>query len=147
MDEKKHVFDDINEDNLNPFVNDIFVLYERKYYREEKIYIIDEVKKVSLYKFRTRKEMILKLNPKSCQLILYIIACIADRSDVVYINRQRYIEGAGISAKTFERCMSEVIRKKIVAHYVGKRNTYWINPDYFYAGNRLIKYPDNITKI
>ena len=134
-------------DEVNPLVDDTFILYERKYYRDDKLYLIDEVQKLSLYNFRKRKAFIFALTPKSCQMVLIIIASVRDRSDIIYLNKQSYIEQAGISERTFERCIKELMHFKLIKHYTGKRNTYWVNPSFFYAGNRLKKYPDNIIKL
>jgi hypothetical protein len=139
-----------DEDGFNPFVYDDkyhFVLVKKTIWRADKQYMIDYANKLTLYNFRHRKNTIDNMSPNACKMFLKILTLVQDRRDVIYINKEDYIKDTNCSARTFERALFELIEKNIIKYYRGRKHRFWINPAFFFAGNRLNKYPDNITKI
>ena len=130
----------------NPFIDDL-ELYQQNFYRENKLYLIDKANKITLYEIRRKKDIIEKLPAEIVKMWFVIIAATQDRADTVYLNKDSYCKSAKISNKTFYKCINELTELKIIQRHKGKASTYWINPAFFYAGNRLKSFPDNITKI
>jgi hypothetical protein len=130
----------------NPYIDDLELL-QKNFWKDDKLYFIDVSNKVTLYEFRAKKEMLLSLNAEVVKMMMVIVASIQDRIDSVYLNKDTYCKKAKIGNKMFYKCIDKLVEIKAIERHKGKASTYWINPAFFFAGNRLNKYPDNITKI
>ncbi|HMT02786.1 MAG TPA: hypothetical protein PKD00_05670 [Burkholderiales bacterium] len=72
-------------------------------------------------------------------LYLWFIYVLTPGKDYVYLNRKLYMEESGISSiNTIKTALSGLIDNKIIA--ISPVKDYYINPLYFYSGNRVKKY-------
>lgn len=65
--------------------------------------------------------------------------------DYQKFNKSAYMKETGISINTVKKGLDELIRYAFIAES-GEKGTYWINPQLFFCGDRLKKFPDK-TKV
>lgn len=84
-----------------------------------------------------------KLSPRSKELLLWIMYQIPNAQEFIWINKKMYMEESNItSIDTYKKCIKELVINDFLTPTI-KLDVYWINPDKFFKGNRLEKYPDN----
>lgn len=104
---------------------------------------IEYYPQVKWNKTTTHKQGILTLEPISIKVLMWISMSLQYNHDIIYINRKRVMEECNLSKPTVVKAMTELQTKGFII-YSGIRSLYWINPEYFFAGNRIKKYSENI---
>lgn len=98
-------------------------------------------------RFYTNPEKRLLMNaisPQSKELFLWIIYTIEKSKDYIWINKERYMEELDISSiNTYKKSIDELTRYGVI-HITTIKDTYWINPEFFFKGSRIDKYPNKI---
>lgn len=85
-----------------------------------------------------------RLNTAAQSLFLWIVYELISGKDYVIVNKERYMKEGGItSVNTYKKGISDLVKEKFIALSL-RKNVFWINPEYFFCGNRMAKYPDNI---
>jgi hypothetical protein len=81
------------------------------------------------------------------ELLLYLIHSIDGKSDVIWIDRAKYMKINNIkSVNTFKDAIADAAKHGYIqAHTDSRRfkDVYWINPHYMFKGDRVRKYPHN----
>lgn len=150
---------EINEElmGLNPFLGSLYiavnrVTFEKQYERDkdgvwlpvEKELEVDESCKVYLDK--EKRINMISLSARAKDLLLWIIYESKNSSEWIWINKSRYMEEGRVSSiNTYKSALVELIR---TGYLLGSviRDVYWINPKYFFNGNRVNKFTDNIHR-
>lgn len=101
---------------------------------------------VKLYVTSERRLIISKLSTASKELFLWIMLEVDAGKDALWINKERFMLENNTSLNTYKKGMDELIRYAFLAYTV-VREVYWINPDFFFRGDRVSKYPNNIKHI
>lgn len=93
-----------------------------------------------------RLEMI-KLGPRAKDLLLWLIYEVEPNCDYIWINKWRYMEESRITTyNTYNNALNELIEVGYLARCARPANTFFINPHYFFNGNRAKNFPDNVVK-
>lgn len=80
------------------------------------------------------------------ELLLWIMDELEYGKDYLWINKGRYMEEMNIkSVNTYKEALNELIRYCFLATTVIK-DVYWINPDFFFKGDRVKMYPNNLEQ-
>ena len=98
-----------------------------------------------IYITADRRLIISKLSSAGKELYLWILYEIESSKDYLWINKNRYMLENTTSLNTFKKALDELIRYALLAYTVVKE-VYWINPDFFFKGDRVSKYPKNVKK-
>lgn len=96
-----------------------------------------------LYVTAERRKLVSSLSTSAKELYLWIMYEVDASEDALWINRDRFMEENNTSLNTYKKAIEELIRYAFVAYTVVK-DVYWINPDFFFRGDRIKKYPKNI---
>lgn len=88
-----------------------------------------------------RKHVMEKLKPTAAKLYLWLIYDIDYALDYHQINKKRCMEEVGISLNTYKAAVIELKKAAIITETVEK-DIYWINPSFFFKGDRIKKYPE-----
>lgn len=92
----------------------------------------------------TRRKDIVKLTNRAQGLLMWIFFEIKAGKDFLWINKERYMEENEIgSLNTYKSAVNELVMTKYLSKTI-KPDTYWINPHYFFLGDRLKAFPDKI---
>lgn len=140
---------------LNPFLNSLKievnkVTFEKQFQRDkdgiwlpvEKELEIDKSCKVYLNK--EKRLSVLSLSPRAKDLLMWIIYETEVSSEWVWINKKRYMSESGVSSvNTYKGALVELIKSGYILGSVIK-NTFWINPDRFFNGNRVSVFSKNV---
>jgi hypothetical protein len=99
-----------------------------------------------LYVTAERRLIVAKLSPAAKELFLWVMLELDSGKDALWINKDRFMEENNTSLNTFKKAIDELIRYAFLAYTV-VREVYWINPDFFFKGDRISKYPKNIKHL
>ena len=95
-----------------------------------------------VYASSERRKLVSSLSPCAKELYLWLLYEIKYGQDALWINKERFMEENTTSLNTYKKAIEELIRYAFIAYTVVK-DVYWINPDFFFKGDRLKKYPNN----
>ncbi len=104
----------------------------------------EKVSSTRIYHCEDCKAFVYNLSDKAQRLYLFILYNIKTGKDYIQINDESYMAKNSIkSINTFRGARDELIRYNFILPTVYK-SVFWINPNMFFNGNRLKKYPKNI---
>lgn len=115
-------------------------------------YLVEADKYCRVYTTPARRKIIFNLSPKARDLYLYIIYTMNDNYEHVNLSYCKFNEfhkecGAerDASPRGFRESIKELVQNNIIDVKQYKSESYWISPHYFFPGNRLEKYPENVV--
>jgi hypothetical protein len=80
------------------------------------------------------------LTGRAKELYLWVMYELDKNEDFVWINVQRYMEECNVSSMTTYRDTVKDLQKSLIISPTTIKDVYWINPLFFFNGNRLEKY-------
>lgn len=95
-----------------------------------------------IYTAPSKRLWLFKQKPRSQSLMLWIIYAIDYSKDYIWINKKRYMEESGTSLNTTKAAIEDLIKAGVITKTIIK-DVYWINPKFFFKGDRVKKYPNN----
>jgi hypothetical protein len=95
----------------------------------------ERVEKTCVYKTPEFYNLIPTLKSSSKDLLLFIVVNLGWGKDLIRLDRDRFREWTGGSVQTFYNAVGELVDCGVITRYKGA--DYWINPMYFFKGNRL----------
>lgn len=93
-----------------------------------------------------RRIIVSNLSPAAKELYLWIMFEIDAGKDALWINKERYMLENHTSINTYKKALEDLIRYAIISQTV-VQGVYWFNPDFFFRGDRIRKYPKNLKLI
>lgn len=93
-----------------------------------------------------RRIIVSNLSPAAKELYLWIMFEIDAGKDALWINKERYMIENHTSINTYKKALEDLIRYAIISQTV-VQGVYWFNPDFFFRGDRIRKYPKNLKTI
>lgn len=145
----------IKELGVNPCTSSLIIpvnsLELSRQYKKDGDVLINAVVEVEstpytkLYVTAERRKIIANLSASAKELYLWLLYEIDAGEDALWINKYRFMEENNTSLNTFKKSIEELIRYALIAYTVVKE-VYWINPDFFFRGDRVAKYPKCIQK-
>jgi hypothetical protein len=107
-------------------------------------YLIEVVQSVKVYQSSSRRNVINDLTPNACKLLLWIQQELKPNRDYFWLNKERYIKETTVAYNTYKKSISNLVENCLLTP-TEKNDVYWINPDFFFPGNRIKKYPRNLV--
>lgn len=93
-----------------------------------------------------RRLAMVKLSPRTKDLYLWIIYEAEKNKEFLWINKVRYMEESEVTAiNTYRGAVNELIKKGFMIRSTFM-DTYWLNPDYFFNGDRVKKFPEEVKR-
>ncbi len=146
---------EIREEDLgvNPFVVDLVIdvnKFKKKVKNEFGQDVFDSIEfeatpYCKLFEAKESKKDMLRLGIRSKEMLLYFLYSVNSAKDYLWVGKREYMISHGIkSVNTFKVALNELIHQGYICKINGFTDVYWINPMYFFKGNRLTKYPNNI---
>jgi hypothetical protein len=106
--------------------------------------LIEVDKHVSIYMTSIKRQIYMNLSLPAHKILRYIEGIIRFNEDSFHFNIDKFMEESFIKSRTtVYEGLNELRRYAFIAPTT-KRGNYWINPEYFFFGNRKDKYPNNI---
>lgn len=98
-----------------------------------------------LFSDADRRVRMVSLKPRAKDLLLWLMYEIKPGKDWIWLNKVRYMEENEIgSINTYKEALKDLIKKGYLNKTV-VADTYWINPHFFFNGNRIKSFPDNVS--
>jgi hypothetical protein len=137
----------------NPTVNELVIpvvmLATSKMKEVDGIKVLEEVELeytqyTKVFKTPQLRAYVNNLSDKAQRLYLWLMYEIETGKDYLWINRTRYMEESGIkSITTVTNALNELHRYAFIVPTIIK-DVYWINPQLFFSGSRIKKYPSRL---
>ena len=93
--------------------------------------------------FEYREHIAILSKDAKC-LMLWLLYELTAGQDWFQLNRKRYIDETKLSYVDLNRSISHLINAGIICQ-TSIKDCFWINPMFFFAGDRISKYPDNLV--
>ena len=107
----------------------------------------EQARKVSLYPSKKFNYILQGLTPMSNRLLFWLVNKMKYGEDYVKINHGLFMKDFEIkSYNTYKAALGCLIKNAILASTVEK-GVYWVNPNFFFCGSRVNKYPNNLKVI
>lgn len=145
--------DSIEYIGISPFIEKLIIpvnhLQSIKDYKYEDGILINSTYKVevdvkcNIYQSSSRRLRFAKMSSSSNKLLLWIMMETDQNKDFVWINKKRFMEEANMSYNTLDKSIAELHQNALISPSTTKE-VYWINPHYFFPGNRVKKYENNL---
>lgn len=87
---------------------------------------------------------IMSLSSRAKDLYLWITYEVERDQDWMWINSDRYMKETGVSVNTYKGAIEDLTSGGVITPTL-YNSTYWINPLFFFSGNRIKKYSDKLT--
>ena len=156
---KKPVFIESQLGN-NPFVKTLVIpvytlVFEQQFKKDKDGDFLPVKKKVDynsiakLYNSSSNRLHINQLPISSKELLLWIIFELEAGKDYIWINKKRYMEEVKIkSINTYKSAIAGLLHEDFrLLKPTIIEDVYHINPEFFFCGDRVGKYPNNIKEI
>ena len=112
-----------------------------------KTFYLENIKSTKIYHCDSCKDIIYNLSGAAQRLYLYIIYNIKEGKDYIQINQEHFQKKNNVkSLNTYKVALKELLRYAFIASTEFK-SVFWINPNLFFSGNRLKKFPGSIKEI
>lgn len=147
---------DLDNAGINPFVEalqinvtrtrkDIINKYGNADYIEGQF---ENVRYTKVFDQTGVKSLVVALTVRAKELYLHILYSIEPATDILWIHRGRYMSGYGIrSVNTYKDAVRDLAERGFIYPHVSIRDVYWINPHYFFKGDRATKYKDKVKVV
>lgn len=155
---KKKLVLDSSMLGVNPFTKSLSIPVNRLYKKvvnkfgnpDFEVRDLEATKYTRVFEVRGYKDKMVALPIRSKEMLLWLIHNIDVAVDFIRIDRVDYMKKHKIkSLNTFKDAAKELSGEdKYIMPCEGKpsevKDVYWINPYYFFKGNRALKYPMNV---
>lgn len=91
------------------------------------------------------RNILLRINGNALKLFLFISYQIETNEDYIWLNSSLFSKSTGLSKKDMMKAVNDLIKHGIITTTIYK-DTYFINPLIMFSGDRLKKYPNNLTE-
>jgi hypothetical protein len=138
------------DSRINPFTYSLEIKLKRfentaAFERDDEIilhqfYTRESTPKVSLYVKPEHRLIQNSLLSCAKELLLWLLYVLETNKDYIWINRMRYMSETSTSLNTYKKAVDNLERYGFIDKAPVK-DTYWINPEFFFKGDRRKKYP------
>ena len=106
-------------------------------------FVVEDEPFTKIYSSSALRKNLMGCTPKSKDLLWFIVYELESGKDWLWINRQRYMEESNVSLNTYKAAIQELVRYNFIQVTL-YTDVYWINPMYFFKGDRIKKYPKHV---
>lgn len=108
---------------------------------------LDQDRRVTLFT-QHLIEVLPKLSSPTLRVLFHIFVHLRTNQDYTEVRVNKLTEEMGYKSTIIYKALKELVSSGLLADRRSVRlHTYWLNPYYFFPGNRVQKYPDNLLDI
>lgn len=154
---QKYKKPDINESKIgiNPFTVSLVIEVNKNvipnaYKQEDGIWVQATIEQevtpfVKVYRTVEHRKVISSLSGPAMKLLEHVRNTVECGCDYLWINKERFMEENSMSLNTYKKAIQQLCLVSILYKMVNY-DYYWINPDYFFFGSRVKKYPNKVIE-
>lgn len=144
---------DLENAGINPFTSDLIIKVNKKHYNvmnkfdnpDKLEFTLEATPYCKVFEIAGCKQKMIDLPIRAKELLLYLIHSIDGAMDIIWIPRTGYMESNSIrSVNTFKEAVKALADQLYIYPHASLKDVYWINPNYFFKGDRIRKYPNNV---
>lgn len=155
---KRPKIDEEKMDRGNPFVGNLRVSVRKQVYEQyiktatgfelgERVLELEYTPFSRIYTTSEHRRIWNGLSSRAKELLQWIVYTIEYNKDWLWVNRERYMDESSIqSFNTYNAAVKELVDTLFLAKST-TQDVYFINPEFFFKGNRITKYRDKIEII
>lgn len=145
---------DLTNVGINPFAESLEILVNKKFQKvinkfgelDEKEYELEATPYTKVYEVASHKKQVVDLPIRCKELYLWLIHSVKPAQDIIWIDRTAYMKQNGIkSPNTFKDAVKGLYEALYIYPHPEFRDTFWINPHFFFKGSRIMKYKNNVV--
>lgn len=106
-------------------------------------YVVEDELFTKIYSTSALRKNLMGCTPKAKDLLWFIVYELECGKDWLWINKKRYMEESNVSLNTYKAAIKELVRYNFIQVTL-YTDVYWINPMYFFKGDRIKKYPKHV---
>lgn len=138
---------------INPFTKKLEIFITKKKQEvvnkfgnvDVKDYELEYSKYTKVFDVPGDKKLLSMMPIRSKELYLFIMYSLTAGEDYVWVDKAGYMKTMGItSVNTYKTAIRGLCDANIIYPHHWIRDLFWINPQYFFKGSRINKYPKNI---
>lgn len=138
---------------INPFTEGLEIAITKKSVRvmnkfdkpDTRDYDLEATPYTKVFEVAQHKKQVIDLPIRCKELYLWLIHSIGKAQDIIWIDKTDYMRKMGIkSLNTYKDAVRGLYENLYIYPHPTIRDTYWINPHFFFKGSRVNKYPNNV---
>jgi hypothetical protein len=114
---------------------------------QETTFYVEQDAYTKVYTKSALRLYIMQLSNAAKELYLWLVYELDKNEDHVWINIERFMEECSISSMTTYRTTVKELQKNVIIYPTIIKDIYWINPLFFFNGNRIDKYETKVKTI
>lgn len=139
---------------INPFTEGLEIPITKKHQKvlnkfgveDEREFDLEKTAYTKVFEVKAHKKQVVDLPIRCKELYLWLIHSIRAGQDIIWIDRHDYMRQNEIkSPNTFKEAIKGLCDNVYIYPHATLRDTFWINPHFFFKGSRINKYPNNVT--
>lgn len=92
---------------------------------------------IQLFRSPEHRKALSALTPRASELLLWLMQETPANSDYFWLNAQSYMQEKSISSyNTYNSAVNCLVKARYIARVHTSTNVFWINPYFFYNGDR-----------
>lgn len=107
---------------------------------------LERDKYVKFFKTSDIRKSLCGLKPNTVKFLVWCSMEVNTGKDYVVINIDRCKEECSFNHNTYNSCCKDLIDAGFLAK-TKHSNVFWVNPKYFFSGNRMRKFPENVIQL
>jgi hypothetical protein len=144
----------IEKIGINPFTEGLEIAITKKSVKvinkfeqlDKREYDLESTPYTKVFEVAQHKKQIIDLPIRCKELYLWLIHSIGKAQDIIWIDKSDYMRKMGIkSVNTYKDAIKVLSDNAYIYPHSSIKNTYWINPHFFFKGSRINKYPRNVV--
>ncbi len=108
--------------------------------------VVEQENYTKLFTRQAFRLHIMALPSRARDLFLWITYELDSGKDYLWINKVRYLAECTVSLNTYKESILDLTTGGVITPTV-YNDTYWINPLFFFNGDRIKKYQDKLTTV
>jgi len=108
-------------------------------------FMLERASYSKVFKNAVNRRVLMSMRGSSVKMYLWLIYCVKSGLDYVMVNVELLKKDCGFNHNTYRSSVKQLGELGVVAE-TKYANVFWINPSYFFCGNRLKKYADKVVR-
>ena len=136
---------------INPYLSKLVIKARKRTDFEAKdkegkfvTYLVEDEPTAKVYTQSKLRLIISNLTPAANKLFTFILYELEYNNPTIWINHERYMNESDVSLNTYKKALIELKAVDIIDAIEYNKGWYWVNPQFFWSGDRIDSFKDNL---